>query len=269
MNFKKTLKSAVITAGAGFCLINSAAVLAQNNPTLSLFPSTVKQDLKESVAATKKLEENIQPIIAQMAETEQLFRSANCDGEAGDAGCAQLKKQLQRQYLDMLTEVEAVLPEVEKSIKATHKSLSKSITKTLGKTKTPYQLQKEFLSSATPITNKIRGKKGGLAKRLQSLLELTSTKSEPGSALVSASSFFLDANESLGIISQTRDAIAQAKTQAALDLELGNLSEEMMLTVGSVKAIINEDDQEGFLNDSDTILMSDEDEEFDDSGIIF
>ncbi len=265
------IKGTMLALSLGLALTNAALTVhaADVNPTISLFPSTVKQDLKQSVAATKKLEDSIQPIIAQMAETEELFRAANCDGEAGDPGCAQLKKQLQQQYLDMLNEVDAILPEVEKSIKATHKSLSKSITKTLGRTKTPYQIQQEFLKQNKAIPDRIRGnKKRGLAKRLEGLLRLTSTKTDPSSVLVAASEFFLDANDSLSIISQTRAAIIQAKTQAALDLELGSLSEEMFATVDSVKGIIDDEDYDE-INDNDTIFPVETEEEFDDSDIMF
>ena len=238
------------------------------NPSISLFPSTVKQDLKQSVEATKQLEDNIQPIIEQMSATETLFRAANCDGEAADQGCSQLKKQLQQQYFDLLNEVDTFLPEVEKSIIATHQSLSKSITKTLGRTKTPYQLQREMLQQSKTIEDRVRSKsKRGLSARLQNLLRLTQTKSDPGSVLVAASEFFLDASDSLLILSQTRAAIAQAKTQAALDLELGSLSEEMFTTVDSVKSIINEDDYDA-ISDTDVTLMPETEADFDESSLI-
>lgn len=239
------------------------------NPAISLFPSTVKQDLKQSVKATKQLEDSIEPIIEKMAATEALFRAANCDGEAADQGCSQLKKQLQQQYFDLLNEVDTFLPEVEKSIVATHQSLSNSINKTLGKTKTPYQIQHEMLQQNKPVRDRIRAKsKKGLSARLQNLLRLTQTKSDPSNMLVAASEFFLDASDSLLILSQTRAAIAQAKTQAALDLELGSLSEEMFVTVDSVKSIISDEDINE-INDTDITLLPDEPKGHDDSALIY
>jgi hypothetical protein len=126
-----------------------------------------------------------------------------------------------------------------------------------------------MLQKNESIPDRVRtNSKRGLSNRLQSLLRLTQTKSDPSSALVAASEFFLDASDSLGVIAQTRAAIVQAKTQAALDLELGSLSEEMFMTVDSVKGIID-DENYNVINDTDVILLPKQGDEFDDSDLVY
>jgi len=245
---------------------------SQTAPTINLFPSTVIQDLKNSVRATNDMEKGMEPIIKQMDETMVLFKSANCDGEAGDSGCSQLKKQMQQQYLDLLTQMEGVLPSVEKSIKATNKSLAKSITTKIGKYKTPVQIQREILAGKKPLEEKlVAGKPGKLSTKFRKLLAIASSKGQSGSTVVTAASFFLETKQSLSLIEQTRAAIAQAKTQAALDLSLGTLSDEMINTVSSVKSILGDESGEvGIASDAPLIPSAlESDTSFDESEDIY
>jgi hypothetical protein len=259
LSFSLTLPNAAFTVHA-----------ADVSPMISLFPSTVRQDLKESITAVNGLNESLKPIIEQMKNTKEQFMASHCDGASADSGCAQIKRNMQQQYVDMLTEVDAILPKVEKSIRATHKSLSKSISRTYGKTKTPYQLQKDFLQQNNAITTKVRRNKGnGFLNSLKGLQRMIGSKdNNTATALTDASNFFLEANDAIGIIANARSTIAQAKVKAVFDLEIGGISEEMYATVAGIRGILDGDDDSNEINDNDTII-DDSSKEFDDSDLAF
>ncbi|CCK80697.1 hypothetical protein [Desulfobacula toluolica] len=240
-------------------LIFQSAAYATNEPALRLFPTNVVENLKQTGAAAKSMELNLQDVIRDLETQMELFNSSKCEGSEADEGCSELTRQLGETYLEMLDKISEQLPAMEQSVAGTRNSLKKRIQIELGRKMSPRQLQemihgddakKRNLTEKRRTSGRLR-----FSEKFKQYLELVSMASRPGgggSLAVVASEIYMDTEEVVNLIALIQDEIGRARLMTELNQTFGALTPEMVGMVSGVKAILfgEEIDTKGHLPDS-------------------
>ena len=225
-------------------------VLAKTSPTLRLFPTTVVESIKHTSETAKAMEVDLQSLIERLNQQEELYTASKCEGAEAEQGCSEISNQLSQTYLEMLNVMEARLPGMEDSVRATNTSLEQRIRKELGRKTTPRGLQKLLdktpLKASEPARYKRRS--GKLSEKFRQYYRLVATAPRTGSGgslAAVAAEIYLDTQEVQDLIALTRDEISRTKLMIELDQIYGIITPEMFEMVGRVKTIIFGEIDEG------------------------
>ena len=216
---------------------------ADTSPTIRLFPTTVVENIKHTGEAAKAMEADLQEVIDRLNQQEALYVASKCEGSEAEPGCSEIAGQLSQTYLEMLNLMEARLPGMEDSVRATGASLEKRIRKELGHKTTPRGLQKLLERSPQKPVKAPRYKRP--ARRLSEkfrqyydLVAMRPTGHSGGSLAAVAAEIYLDTQEVQDLIALTRDEISRAKLMIDLDQAYGIITPEMFEMVAQVKTIL-------------------------------
>lgn len=227
---------------------SNAANRAQAIPTIKLFPTTVKENMRQSKNDAKEMERNLETVIANMEKKSALFKASKCDGAEPDPGCAEQLKQLGEDYIKLAGKIETFLPKIQQSIDHTKRSLHKSIRKEMGR-RSVWAIQESVMANTQkPKETRTSSRRGmGMAARFSRLLKLMELR-KGQSMEVLAAEIYLDLKDTSQIINQTQLHIANARNQLELGVDL-IITDEMMATVDGVKTLLFGED------DADDIAM--------------
>ena len=216
---------------------------ADTSPTIRLFPTTVVENIKHTGEAAKAMEADLQEVIDRLNQQEALYVASKCEGSEAEPGCSEIASQLSETYLEMLNLMDARLPGMEDSVRATGASLEKRIRKELGHKTTPRGLQKLLEKSPQKPAEAPRYKRP--ARRLSekfrqyyNLVAMRPTANSGGSLAAVAAEIYLDTQEVQDLIALTRDEISRAKLMIDLDQSYGIITPEMFEMVAQVKTIL-------------------------------
>ena len=229
------------------CALLCAATLAHASPTgpvVRLFPTNVLEDIRETSQVAEEMENNLQEIIHRLDMQRQLFDESLCQGADADQGCARISKQLGATYLEMLGAMSERLPEMERAVTNTHKSLEKRLRTELGQKTAPTTLQNSLLGehSATATARpELRGRSGvRLSDRFKQYYNLVAAHRDgPAKSLaVVAADIYLDMEEAAHLIAATQEEIGRATLMEQLNQSFGTITPEMASVVAGVKEIL-------------------------------
>ncbi len=225
--------------------VSLQALAGTGSPTIRLFPTTVVEDLRQTSAVAKEMENGLQEVIGRLDQQQQLYQESKCDGAEDDPGCQRLAKQLGATYLDMLGIMEERLPDMEHTVNNTRLSLEKRLRSELGNKMTPWMLQETLLGGNPQETlapsPTMRGRSGmRLSERFKQYYQLVASSSSQSdqSLAVLASDIYLDMEETSELIARTREEITRATLIEQLNQSFGAITPEMMEIVGGVKSIL-------------------------------
>lgn len=215
----------------------------ETSPTIRLFPTNVVENIKQTGEAAKAMEADLQGVIDQLNQQEELYVASKCEGAAAEPGCSEIAAQLSRTYLEMLNLMEARLPGMEDSVRATSASLEKRIRKELGHKTTPRGLQKLLERTPQKTVDAPRYKRASrkLSEKFRqyyNLVAMRPTTDSSGSLAAVAAEIYLDTQEVQDLIALTRDEISRAKLMLDLDQAYGIITPEMFEMVAQVKTIL-------------------------------
>ena len=216
---------------------------ANTSPTIRLFPTTVVENIKHTGEAAKAMEADLQSVIDRLNQQEELYMASKCEGSEAEPGCSEIAGQLSQTYLEMLDLMEARLPGMEDSVRATGVSLEKRIRKELGHKTTPRGLQKLLARTPQKPAESPRYKRPSrkLSEKFRqyyNLVAMRSTADSRGSLATVAAEIYLDTQEVQDLIALTRDEISRAKLMLDLDQAYGIITPEMFEMVDQVKTIL-------------------------------
>jgi hypothetical protein len=223
---------------------------ANTSPTIRLFPTTVVENIKHTGEAAKAMEADLQSVIDRLNQQEALYMASKCEGSEAEPGCSEIAGQLSQTYLEMLDLMEARLPGMEDSVRATGASLEKRIRKELGHKTTPRGLQKLLARTPQKPAESPRYKRPArkLSEKFRqyyNLVAMRSTADSRGSLATVAAEIYLDTQEVQDLIALTRDEISRAKLMLDLDQAYGIITPEMFEMVDQVKTILFGETGEG------------------------
>ena len=228
------------------CLVSAGTAYAsQSGPVVRLFPTTVLEDIRETSQIAETMENNLQEIIHRLDMQQKLYEESLCHGADADQGCAQMSKKIGATYLEMLNAMADQLPDMERAVDSTRRSLEKRLKTELGQRTTPTSLQEQLLGKASAASNDarpaLRGRSGvRLSDRFKQYYELVAThRSGPSKSLaVVASDIYLDMDEASQLIAATQEEISRASLMEQLNQSFGLITPEMAAVVGGVKEIL-------------------------------
>jgi hypothetical protein len=219
---------------------------AAEGPIVTLFPTTVLEDIRETGKVAETMEDNLQDVISRLDLQQQLYMESRCSGADEDPGCERIARQLGATYLEMLETMEDRLPAMETAVNNTRTSLAKRLRQELGHKTTPGTLQDMLLGRiqkvpADQAVMPLRGKSGiRLSSRFKQYYNLVATRQGgPSQSLaVIASDIYLDMEEASHLIAATREEISRATLMEQLNQSLGQITPEMNQVVNGVKSIL-------------------------------
>ena len=217
---------------------------SQTRPKINLFPTSVVESLSETSRAARDMESGMYDVVAKLDKQKQAYQSTQCD-DSDDQGCVQLRKAMRSTYKDMLEVMQSSIPEMRSSLDITATSMGGSLRGEIGRKMTPGDVQRilagrsassQGVSSATTTGSARQGK---LSKMFSRYYELVKRGGKQADALpVLASQIYLDSMQSLYYLDLIEAEIGSQSTELVLELEWGELTDQMTATVGDVKALL-------------------------------
>ena len=217
---------------------------SQTRPKINLFPTSVVESLSETSRAARDMESGMYDVVAKLDKQKQAYQSTNCDN-SDDQGCVQLRKAIRGTYKDMLEVMQSSIPKMRSSLDVTATSMGGSLRGEIGRKMTPGDVQRILAGrSATsqgvpPATTAGSARQGKLSKMFSRYYELVKRGGKQADALpVLASQIYLDSMQSLYFLDLIEAEIGSQSTELVLELEWGELTDQMTATVGDVKALL-------------------------------
>lgn len=239
-----TLYRSVCSGGIGAIMLLASAQThaSATGPAISLFPTTVVENLRQTVETSKQMEQGLQTIISDMNQQFELYQASKCEGAEADAGCAQIRKQISNSYNRMLDEMEAALPEMERAVKTTTDSLASRLRTEIGRKMTPRDMQRmlkgKINPAVTPSSKNLSQRKSRLSATFRNYHALVARGGNDSSLATLAADIYLDSQEVLQFITLTKDEIARAKIHSGINDLLGDVTPQMLATVNGVKSLL-------------------------------
>lgn len=216
---------------------------AQARPKINLFPTSVVESLSETSRAARDMESGMYEVVAKLDKQKQAYQSTRCDS-SDDLGCVQLRKAIRGTYKDMLEVMQASIPEMRSSLDVTASSMGNSLRGEIGRKMTPGDVQRVLAgraasSQGVPPATTGSARQGKLSKMFSRYYELVKRGGQQADALpVLASQIYLDSMQSLYFLDLIEAEIGSQSTELVLELEWGELTDQMTATVGDVKALL-------------------------------
>ena len=222
---------------------------AETRPRINLFPTSVVENLSETSRAAREMENGMYEVVARLEKQKQAYQGTHCDG-SDDPGCVQLRKAIRGTYKEMLEVMQAGIPQMRRSLDATADSMGTSLRSEIGRKMTPADVQRilggraagqQGLAASTASSKR----QGKLSKMFSRYYELVKRGGKQSDALpVLASQIYLDSMQSLYFLDLIEAEIGSQSTELVLELEWGELTDQITATVTDVKALLwGESDQ--------------------------
>lgn len=242
----KSMSGLLLAGALSLSAYQAQAGISPAPPTINLFPGSVIEQIKQTAEASRSLEASAEGLIQQLDQQRQLYEASKCDEASfGDKGCSDLKKNMRNTFIQILDEVEAKMPVMQRTMETTAQGLQQSIRTKVGRMN-PRQLESLLSGGGDSVADqrKKRGRKQGtLSSRLNRIYQLVTTNKGKNNHL-KAAGLYLDSKEALEYIDLIQQEIAQAKTDAALSDALGDFDADTLSSVDSVKALLYGDSDE-------------------------
>jgi hypothetical protein len=217
---------------------------SHTRPKINLFPTSVVESLSETSRAARDMESGMYEVVAKLDKQKQAYESTNCDN-SDDQGCVQLRKAIRSSYKQMLEVMQSSIPEMRSSLDVTATSMGGSLRGEIGRKMTPGDVQRilagrSATGQGTPLaTTAGSARQGKLSKMFSRYYELVKRGGTQADALpVLASQIYLDSMQSLYFLDLIEAEIGSQSTELVLELEWGELTDQMTATVGDVKALL-------------------------------
>ena len=251
MHIRKELnRKYLIGLACGCCLtLSQAPALAlsqtasQARPKINLFPTSVVESLSETSRAARDMESDMYDVVAKLDKQKEAYQRTHCDN-SDDQGCLQLRKAMRNSYKEMLEVMQSSIPQMRSSLDVTATSMGGSLRGEIGRKMTPGDVQRVLAGRAAssqgvlPATTG-SARQGKLSKMFSRYYELVKRGGNQADALpVLASQIYLDSMQSLYFLDLIEAEIGSQSTELVLELEWGELTDQMTATVGDVKALL-------------------------------
>lgn len=212
-------------------------------PRINLFPTSVVESLSETSRAARDMESGMYEVVARLDQQKQAYESTHC-ADSEDRGCVELRKAIRSSYKDMLDVMQSRIPQMRSSLDATASSMGTSLRSEIGRKMTPGDVQRILAGRsasnqgiARPSSGSAR--QGKLSKMFSRYYELVKRGGKQADALpVLASQIYLDSMESLYFLDLIEAEIGSQSTELVLELEWGELTDQISATVTDVKALL-------------------------------
>jgi hypothetical protein len=238
----------VLTCGWALALGQSWAYAVTRDagevrPKINLFPTSVVESLSQTSRTARDMESGMYEVVAKLDKQKQAYESTHCDN-SDDQGCLQLRKAIRGSYKEMLDVMQASIPEMRTSLDSTVDSMGSSIRGELGRKMTPADVQRilggrtSSVQGMTPASGNA-ARQGKLSKMFARYYELVKRGGKQSDALpVLASQIYLDSMQSLYFLDLIEAEIGSQSTELVLELEWGELTDQISSTVTDVKALL-------------------------------
>jgi hypothetical protein len=242
---KRTL---VVSCGWALILTQSLAhavthEIRDKRPRINLFPTSVVESLSETSRAAREMESGMYEVVAKLEKQQQAYKSTRCEG-SDDKGCVQLRKAIRGTYKEMLGVMQESIPEIRSTLDTTANSMGASLRSEIGRKMTPGDVQRILAgrnasSRGIPSMTSSPARQGKLSKMFSRYYELVKRGGKQADALpVLASQIYLDSMESLYFLDLIEAEIGSQSTELVLELEWGELTDQISATVTDVKALL-------------------------------
>lgn len=224
----------------------AAATVTQGNevrPRINLFPTSVVESLSETSRAARDMESGMYEVVTQLDRQTKAYESTGCE-RSDDRGCVELRKSIRGSYREMLDVMQASIPEMRQSLDTTVNSMGGSLRGEIGRKMTPGDVQRVLGGRAASVEGMGRvssspSRQGKLSKMFSRYYELVKRGGKQSDALpVLASQIYLDSVESLYFLDLIEAEIGSQSTELVLELEWGELTDQITATVTDVKALL-------------------------------
>jgi hypothetical protein len=236
----------VMAVACGWALALSQSVAqasVEARPKINLFPTSVVESLSETSRAARNMESGMYEIVAKLDKQKQAYQSTHCDNSE-DRGCVELRKAIRSSYKEMLDVMQSSIPQMRSSLDATADSMGNSLRSEIGRKMTPGDVQRILAgrsssNQAIPRPSASGARQGKLSKMFSRYYELVKRGGKQSDALpVLASQIYLDSMQSLYFLDLIEAEIGSQSTELVLELEWGELTDQMTATVTDVKALL-------------------------------
>lgn len=216
---------------------------AETRPKINLFPTSVVENLSDTSRAARDMESGMYEVVARLDKQKQAYESTHCE-DSDDRGCVQLRKAIRGTYKEMLDVMQSSIPQMRSSLDATASSMGTSLRSEIGRKMTPGDVQR-ILAGRSTSTQKLprpgsgAARQGKLSKMFSRYYELVKRGGRQSDALpVLASQIYLDSMQSLYFLDLIEAEIGSQSTELVLELEWGELTDQISSTVTDVKALL-------------------------------
>ncbi|MEP5763179.1 MAG: hypothetical protein ABJ308_01230 [Halieaceae bacterium] len=212
-------------------------------PRINLFPTSVVESLSETSRAAREMESGMYEVVARLDKQQQAYASTHCEG-SDDKGCLQLRKAIRGSYKDMLGVMQESIPQMRNTLDSTANSMGTSLRSEIGRKMTPGDVQRVLAgrsasSPAMPGVSTSPARQGKLSKMFSRYYELVKRGGKQADALpVLASQIYLDSMQSLYFLDLIEAEIGSQSTELVLELEWGELTDQISATVTDVKTLL-------------------------------
>jgi len=212
-------------------------------PKINLFPTSVVENLSDTSRAARDMESGMYEVVARLDKQKQAYDSTHCS-DSEDRGCVQLRKAIRGTYKEMLDVMQSSIPEMRDSLDATAKSMGTSLRSEIGRKMTPGDVQRILAGRSAsnqvmPRPSSGAARQGKLSKMFSRYYELVKRGGKQSDALpVLASQIYLDSMQSLYFLDLIEAEIGSQSTELVLELEWGELTDQISATVTDVKALL-------------------------------
>jgi hypothetical protein len=242
----RMMNKRVMAVACGWALALSQSVAqasVEARPKINLFPTSVVESLSETSRAARNMESGMYEIVAKLDKQKQAYEGTHCDNSE-DRGCVELRKAIRGSYKEMLDVMQSSIPQMRSSLDATADSMGNSLRSEIGRNMTPGDVQRILAgrsssNQAIPRPSSSGARQGKLSKMFSRYYELVKRGGKQSDALpVLASQIYLDSMQSLYFLDLIEAEIGSQSTELVLELEWGELTDQMTATVTDVKALL-------------------------------
>ena len=242
-------KSILVLACAWAMALNHSGVYGKPNdesalrPKINLFPTSVVENLSETSRAARDMESGMYEVVEKLEKQKQAYESTRCENSS-DPGCVQLRKAIRGTYKEMLDVMQSSIPDMRASLDATVGSMGTSLRSEIGRKMTPGDVQRILggrtanVQGMAPVQT-AGNRQGKLSKMFSRYYELVKRGGQQSDALpVLASQIYLDSMQSLYFLDLIEAEIGSQSTELVLELEWGELTDQISATVTDVKSLL-------------------------------
>ncbi len=221
-----------------------------NRPRINLFPTSVVESLSETSRAAVQMENRMYDVVEKLERQSQAYQRTGCEG-SNDSGCLTLRKSIRSTYKDMLDVMQESIPEMRSTLDNTARSMGGSLRGELGRKMTPGDVQRilagRSASGQASLPPSASGpREGKMSKMFSRYYELVRRSGRQADALpVLASQIYLDSMQSLYFLDLIEAELSSQSTELVLELEWGELTDQITATVTDVKALLWGDENAG------------------------
>jgi hypothetical protein len=216
---------------------------AELRPKINLFPTSVVENLSATSRAARDMESGMYEVVAKLEKQKHAYESTACEN-SGDPGCLQLRKAIRGSYKEMLDVMQASIPKMRASLDSTVDSMGTSLRSEIGRKMTPGDVQRilggrtasvQGLSSVQSSSSR----QGKLSKMFARYYELVKRGGQQSDSLpVLASQIYMDSMQSMYFLDLIEAEIGSQSTELVLELEWGELTDQISATVTDVKSLL-------------------------------